>query len=756
MKPIEFTPKPSPLRIGRPSRLSSRIIDLAKLMPSISRLPFLLFVCLSVFPARAAGTSTDGASQVVNLPAAPVVVTPEDPPTVASFFPESGPIGSSVTIFGDHLATATAVKFSGVGTSFQAGLDGTSLIAAVPADASTGPITVVTPSGSFTTSSSFTVTALASPVITGFSPDRGPVGTSVTITGNNLAGVTRVRFNGTDASFTLFGTSITAMVPQSATTGLITVLSDTASSSSDRAFTVVGPGAPVITSLVPESGRPGALITINGANLGSVTGVAFTGVTAQFYLFGSSIFATVPDGIGSGFVTVASPQGNATSPKPFTVLNALAPEITGFTPESGAAGVSVSITGTNLASAIAVRFGPASAAITAVSNTAIQASVPPDALTGPITVVTPDGTAASKDTFYVAGRIDSFAPNHGPVGTPVTIRGPNLTGTLAVLFNGVSAPFTNISASELRTVVPEGAPSGAITIATPAGFANTATAFYLPPTISSMDPTSGFASSNVTITGENLVDISSVRFGGLDAVFTPLTPVSLSAIVPQNAVTGPITITTPGGVATSSGPFLVGQYAELEISLAVVPDTGGIGDLLNYAVTVTNRGLLQAQNIVVVDRLPDGVRTVFGASGASCTEANNIITCSVPQLAAGGDFAIHIPVTIVDGPYLTNQVTVTSSSADPYPANNTVSLVTPLKGAPPLDDDVVLTATLSDGILVLSWPASAAGMILETATNLGPAAAWKTVTTPPTTINGANVVHQSTDGPRSFYRLRKP
>ena len=49
-------------------------------------------------------------------------------------------------------------------------------------------------------------------------PDRGPVGTSVTITGNNLAGVTRVRFNGVNASFTLFGTSITAMVPQSATT----------------------------------------------------------------------------------------------------------------------------------------------------------------------------------------------------------------------------------------------------------------------------------------------------------------------------------------------------------------------------------------------------------------------------------------------------------------------------------------------------------------------------------------------------------
>jgi CSLREA domain-containing protein len=62
------------------------------------------------------------------------------------------------------------------------------------------------------------------PTITGFTPTRGPVGTTVTITGTNFIGATDVSFNGTAAvNPTITDTQIPATVPSGATTGAITV-----------------------------------------------------------------------------------------------------------------------------------------------------------------------------------------------------------------------------------------------------------------------------------------------------------------------------------------------------------------------------------------------------------------------------------------------------------------------------------------------------------------------------------------------------
>src|SRR5439155_8918541 len=109
------------------------------------------------------------------------------------------------------------------------------------------------------------------------------------------------------------------------------------------------------------------------------------------------------------------------------------PSITSFTPTTGLMGASVTISGTNFSGVTAVQFNGISATFTVNSATAIQATVPAGATTGPITVTTPGGTAIGSTAFTILPpSITSFTPTSGPVGTSVTISGTNFTGAMGV------------------------------------------------------------------------------------------------------------------------------------------------------------------------------------------------------------------------------------------------------------------------------------------------------------------------------------
>ena len=83
-------------------------------------------------------------------------------------------------------------------------------------------------------------------------------------------------------------------------------------------------------------------------------------------------------------------------------LEALPPTLTRFSPTTGPPGTRVTITGTYFLGATAVRFnGVSTPRFEVVSDTSIRAFVPPEAANGPISVVTPGGTAVSSDPFTV-------------------------------------------------------------------------------------------------------------------------------------------------------------------------------------------------------------------------------------------------------------------------------------------------------------------------------------------------------------------
>ncbi|MEQ8364084.1 MAG: IPT/TIG domain-containing protein [Cyclobacteriaceae bacterium] len=270
-------------------------------------------------------------------------------------------------------------------------------------------------SGSGTAVDAFVVklaSVSATPIITSFTPNSGPVGTSVTITGTNFSTTQSnnlVKFNGTTAVVTAStATSITTAVPAGATTGKIsvTVGGNTATSATD--FTILSAGLPTITSFTPAAGSIGTTVTITGTNFSATPSnnmVMFNGATAIVTAStATSITTTVPAGATTGKISVTVAGNTATSANDFTILTTVLHTITNFSPASGLIGATVSITGTNFStvpSENTVMFNGTTATVLASTANSITTTVPLGATSGKITVTLAGNTATSATDFII-------------------------------------------------------------------------------------------------------------------------------------------------------------------------------------------------------------------------------------------------------------------------------------------------------------------------------------------------------------------
>jgi hypothetical protein len=92
------------------------------------------------------------------------------------------------------------------------------------------------------------------------------------------------------------------------------------------------------------------------------------------------------------------------------------------------------------------------------------------------------------------------------------------------------------------------------------------------PTLTDVDADSGRAGDTVTITGSGFDIANSVTFGRADAPYQIVSDSEITAVVPDAATTGAVTVSTPVGVAVDASPF--GVLATIE---SFSPDSGRIG-----------------------------------------------------------------------------------------------------------------------------------------------------------------------------------
>ena len=489
------------------------------------------------------------------------------------------------------------------------------------------------------------------PTITNVNPNTGPAagGTSVTITGANLNGATAVNFGGTAAgSFTVNGaTQITATSPAGTGTVDVTVTTPGGTSAPSSADQFGYVSAPTVTGINPSTGPPagGTSVTITGTNLNGATAVRFGGTAAASFTVNSAtqITATSPAGTGTIDVTVTTPGGTSAPSSADQFSYVSAPTVTGINPNTGppAGGTSVTITGTNLNGATAVRFGgTAAGSFTINSATQITATSPAGTGTVDVTVNTPAGTSApsSADQFsYVSGpTVTGVNPNTGPPagGTSVTITGTNLNGATAVRFGGTAAgSFTINSATQITAASPAGTGTVDVTVSTPGGTSAISAAdqfTYLSPgpTVTSVSPNTGppAGGTSVTITGSNFTGATVVRFGGTAAgSFTVNSATQITAISPTGNGTLNVTVTTPSGTsAASPGDQFSYGVAGTTTALSSSQNPSSTGQAVRFTATVTGIA-------------PTGTVTFFdgGTQIGTATLAGGTASITTSSLATG-------------------------------------------------------------------------------------------------------------------------
>ena len=92
---------------------------------------------------------------------------------------------------------------------------------------------------------------------------------------------------------------------------------------------------------------------------------------------------------------------------------------------------------------------------------------------GPSTGQRHDGGTCNLGTIFSLsvslGPFVELQETSGKVGAAVNILGTDLTGATSVTFNGKAAVFKVVSASFIKTTVPQGATTGTVKVKTPRG-----------------------------------------------------------------------------------------------------------------------------------------------------------------------------------------------------------------------------------------------------------------------------------------------
>lgn len=241
------------------------------------------------------------------------------PPRITAFTPATGRRGDTIQVDGQNLNGVSRLLFHHAEAEFTV-VSPTRLSAVVPALATTGRLSAESPAGTESSSGTFTVL----PVLDGFAPNNGPVGTAVHLAGAGLTNLASVHLGDASATFTVIdATNVRVIVPLAAFSGPFHVRTTGGTEVSSAGNFFVTGAQPVLSSFQPASGSAGTSVTLTGLGLRTASQVSFGTINAPFTIVsGTELRATAPAGVVTARIAVTTLDGIAISPADFVVDSA--------------------------------------------------------------------------------------------------------------------------------------------------------------------------------------------------------------------------------------------------------------------------------------------------------------------------------------------------------------------------------------------------------------------------------------------------
>lgn len=590
--------------------------------------------------------------------------THTSPPVITSFSPQSGPVGTLITITGSNLLNPTALMIGGK-TAIAVSNTGTNLVAMLMPDAVTGELSVSTTAGTAISSSKFTLLPTLAPntqqgakLVGTDNIGSSREGASISISADGNTAVAGALFDNSNQGAAWVYTRLNGTWSQQAK---LVGLNNIGAARQGGAVSISADGNTIIIGGNADNGNIGAawvftrtngvwseqtklIATGNIGNAGIGTSVsisadgntAILGGTTDNTSQGAAWIFTRRNGvwtqktklIGTGN-TGAAHQGGSV----FISADANTAILGGYSDDAnkGAAWIFTQTAGTwtqqgnklvGTGTADPTAMQGTSVSLSADGNTAIVGGPADNGDKGATWVYTRVGAIWSQQGTKLLGNdfigsanqgysvtlsadgnvamVGGYLDNGNSGATWVYTRSAGVwsqqgnkiigTGNTGNALQGLAIALS----SDGKTGIVGGQGDNSNRGASWAFYNFTAL-----PTISSFTPNSTGSGNTVTINGTNFIAVSAVSFGGINAkTFQVVSSTSINAVVPDEAVSGSVSVTAAGGTATLAG-FTLAAPSITSFS----PSSGSAGTLLK--IIGTNLGGLTAfsvggKNVVIV------------------------------------------------------------------------------------------------------------------------------------------------------------
>jgi uncharacterized protein (TIGR03437 family) len=330
------------------------------------------------------------------------------------------------------------------------------------------------------------------------------------------------------------------------------------------------PGCPTVSSVSPPGGAVGSQVIITGRSFTGVTSVRFAGgVAAQFTINSDTqITTTVPQGAVTGPITIGKPNCPDAQTAPFAVS---AGSPTELAVDDGTFETGLGLTGGGTSWRVN-RLTPTSYPATMNAVSIFFRTTSNLTVGAPLTIVY--GANPGGGTFIGGIQLQTMDSSVQAIGqfntynvSPLTITSGDFVVGYKITHSGSVFPYAldTTPPSQRRSYRSlDGVTFNIIddipqTTAGNYGIrARLQTQTQNCPTVSGVNPSSGAAGSQVTITGSNFTGVNAVRFANnVNATFTVNSDTQITTTVPQGAVTGPITISKPNCTDATTTVFTV-------------------------------------------------------------------------------------------------------------------------------------------------------------------------------------------------------